>query len=729
MHARLSSRWQGHLADFGPRIPGAYAMYPRMRNGGYRIDARPEEGFAGSDIRLVQEQLLDEYDMDYAVLTPMQPQTFGAESPELAAALCSALNDWTREEWLDQDARLLGSICPPHEHPDLAVAEIERLAGDDRFVQVLLPGTLEQGLGNRRYWPMLRAAAEAGLPVALHTGGLRAAEGRGLARVLPRHARAARHDDGGADAVDDLLGPVREIPDLQVVAVETGIAWAASLSWTIDDAWRAFGEAEITRLRRPPSEYLRENWWFTTQPIEEPDDPEHLALRVRRASAWSTGSCSPATTRTGTSTRRSRRSRARSPRRTRRRSSPATPARLGRCAPAPMSDVVVVGAGFAGLYALHRLRGIGLSVVVLEAGDGVGGTWYWNRYPGARCDVESLEYSYSFSEELQQEWEWTERYPAQPEILRYLNHVADRFDLRPRHPASTRASPRRSSTTRRAAGRSAPRRGETHLRAFCVMATGCLSASQVPEIQGLERFEGEWYHTGALAARGRRLHRQARRGDRHRLDRHPVDPRDRRAGGAPDRLPAHGELQRAGANAPMDPEVERTSRPATPSSARRSARVDARRGDPRPASVGAGGLRGGACSAVRRAGAGRRHAAPPARSPICSSTSARTRRRPSSSARRSARPSATRRSRRCSCPHDFPIGAKRLCQSTRATSRRSTATNVTLVDCARRRSRRSRPTGLRDHGRRVRARRLVFATGFDALTGALLASTSAGATG
>src|SRR5215203_4410484 len=93
-------------------------------------------------------------------------------------------------------------------------------------------------------------------------------------------------------------------------------------------------------------------------------------------------------------------------------------------------DAIIVGAGFAGLYMLYRLRGLGLSVRVLEAGDGVGGTWYWNRYPGARCDVESVQYSYSFSEELQQEWEWTERYATQPEILRYANHVADRFDLR-----------------------------------------------------------------------------------------------------------------------------------------------------------------------------------------------------------------------------------------------------------------------------------------------------------
>src|SRR5688572_20409795 len=92
-------------------------------------------------------------------------------------------------------------------------------------------------------------------------------------------------------------------------------------------------------------------------------------------------------------------------------------------------DAVVIGAGFAGLYALYRLRSMGLTVRVLEEAPGVGGTWYWNRYPGARCDTESLQYSYQFSEALQQDWDWSERYATQPEILRYLNHVADRFDL------------------------------------------------------------------------------------------------------------------------------------------------------------------------------------------------------------------------------------------------------------------------------------------------------------
>ena len=101
-------------------------------------------------------------------------------------------------------------------------------------------------------------------------------------------------------------------------------------------------------------------------------------------------------------------------------------------------DITVVGAGFAGMYTIHRARQLGLSIQVFEAGDDVGGTWYWNRYPGARCDIESVEYSYSFDDDLQQEWEWKERYAPQPEILEYAQHVADRFNLRSDIQFSTR---------------------------------------------------------------------------------------------------------------------------------------------------------------------------------------------------------------------------------------------------------------------------------------------------
>jgi cyclohexanone monooxygenase len=158
-------------------------------------------------------------------------------------------------------------------------------------------------------------------------------------------------------------------------------------------------------------------------------------------------------------------------------------------------DAVVVGAGFAGLYMLHRLRGLGFSARIFEAGSGVGGTWYWNRYPGARCDVESLEYSYSFSQELDSEWQWSERYASQPEILRYLNHVADRFDLRRDiHFDTSVAAARFDESTSRWLVETD--RGERVSAQFCIMATGCLSVPKEPEIPGIESFRGKWYLTG-----------------------------------------------------------------------------------------------------------------------------------------------------------------------------------------------------------------------------------------
>jgi len=160
----------------------------------------------------------------------------------------------------------------------------------------------------------------------------------------------------------------------------------------------------------------------------------------------------------------------------------------------PLLDVAIVGAGFAGLYALYRIRGLGFSVRVYEAARGVGGTWYWNRYPGARCDVESLQYSYSFSDELEREWEWTERYASQPEILSYLEHVAERFDLLRDVRFETRITEAVFDETGKR-WQLKTDRGERISARYCVMATGCLSMPNAPEFDGLESFEGNWYHT------------------------------------------------------------------------------------------------------------------------------------------------------------------------------------------------------------------------------------------
>ena len=159
-------------------------------------------------------------------------------------------------------------------------------------------------------------------------------------------------------------------------------------------------------------------------------------------------------------------------------------------------DAVVIGAGFAGLCALYKLRaGMGLDVQVYETGDGVGGTWFWNRYPGARCDIESMEYSYQFSEELQQDWEWKERYASQPEILEYINHVAARFDLRGDIQCDTRVTSANfdERTNRWTIGTD----NGLHVSSqFCVMATGCLSSINQPHFEGLDSFQGDCYQTG-----------------------------------------------------------------------------------------------------------------------------------------------------------------------------------------------------------------------------------------
>jgi cyclohexanone monooxygenase len=158
-------------------------------------------------------------------------------------------------------------------------------------------------------------------------------------------------------------------------------------------------------------------------------------------------------------------------------------------------DVVVVGAGFAGMYMLHRLRKQKLSVRVYEQGGDVGGTWYWNRYPGARCDVESMQYSYSFSDKLQQEWDWSERYAPQPEILRYASHVADRFDLRRDIQLNTRVD--RAIFDEDAGSWSVDTSdGKMVTANYVVLATGCLSNARMPDIKGLADFKGGVYHTG-----------------------------------------------------------------------------------------------------------------------------------------------------------------------------------------------------------------------------------------
>jgi cyclohexanone monooxygenase len=158
-------------------------------------------------------------------------------------------------------------------------------------------------------------------------------------------------------------------------------------------------------------------------------------------------------------------------------------------------DVAVVGAGFSGLYLIHRLRKMGFTVKAFDRAGDIGGTWYWNRYPGARCDVESMQYSYSFDEDLQQDWNWSERFATQPEILAYARHVAERFDLKRDIQFNTTIASAHFDEAAQGWTLTTDK-GETIQARFCVMATGCLSAARDPEIAGAASFEGEVYRTG-----------------------------------------------------------------------------------------------------------------------------------------------------------------------------------------------------------------------------------------
>jgi cyclohexanone monooxygenase len=171
-------------------------------------------------------------------------------------------------------------------------------------------------------------------------------------------------------------------------------------------------------------------------------------------------------------------------------------AEMGMTTEPPSWDAIVVGAGFAGLYAVHALRGKGFRCLGFEAASDVGGVWYWNRYPGARCDVESMQYSYGFDDALQQEWVWSERFSPQAEIHRYIRHVADRFDLRRHFRFNARVS---AATWDETAAHWTVRSeaGDVETARFVIMASGGLSVTRFPDLPGLDRFRGEKIHTGA----------------------------------------------------------------------------------------------------------------------------------------------------------------------------------------------------------------------------------------
>jgi cyclohexanone monooxygenase len=381
-------------------------------------------------------------------------------------------------------------------------------------------------------------------------------------------------------------------------------------------------------------------------------------------------------------------------------------------------DAVVVGAGFAGLYMLHRLRGLGLSTRVYEAGDGIGGTWYWNRYPGARCDVESLDYSYSFSPALEQEWNWTERYASQPEILAYINHVADRFDLRRDVRLKTRVTgaafdegTRRWTVTTDG--------GERVSARFCIMATGCLSAAQVPPFPGLESFEGRRYHTGHWPHEGVDFTGQ-RVGiigtGSSAIQSIPIIARQAKHLFVFQRTPNYSIPAR---NAPMDPAYQQgwKARYAEHRKQARESRVGfvVERSDESALAVPAAERERAYEARWQRGGLGFSATfADLLTDQTANDTAAEFFRAKIRGIVRD--PAVAERL----VPRDYPLGTKRLCVDTDyyATFNRD---NVTLVDLRETPIEAITPRGLRTRAAAYEVDSLVFATGFDAMTGALLA--------
>lgn len=268
----LPERWHHRYETFGGQYyPGSY--YPRNTPQAARMDAWPPSGVpAGADLPFLRSQLLDEWNIEYGILNPLS----GVHAPlvEYSAALASAVNDWLTAEWLAPEPRLRGSISVPYEDGDLAAAEIDRLGGDPRFVQVLLLARTHEPLGKRRFWQIYEAASRHDLPIGIHFGGAGGSPFTGAG-----WPSFYLEDHGGMPQAFEaqLLsliceGVFERYPTLKVVFIESGFAWLPSLIWRLDRAWEKLRD-DVPHLSKPPSAYIREHILLTTQPMEEPAKP------------------------------------------------------------------------------------------------------------------------------------------------------------------------------------------------------------------------------------------------------------------------------------------------------------------------------------------------------------------------------------------------------------------------------------------------------------------------
>jgi hypothetical protein len=276
----LSARWRKHLAEYGKFNVGIYAdrgTYPRFAPNTCRRDAWPPGGgLPGSDVPFLRAQFLDPYNIQFGVLEPL----LGANTSrnlDLAAALCTAMNDWQAHDFVDQEPRLRASILIPQDDPAAAVREIHKRADDWRFAQIQLGSKTTEPVGHRRYWPIFEAAVETGFSIGLHIGGTQASppSASGWPQFYIEDHQVLSHSMQNQAISLVLEGVLERFPKLKIVLIEGGFAWVPSLGWRLDKLWEKMRD-EVPHLKHPPSWYLRNRLWYATQPMEEPERPDDL---------------------------------------------------------------------------------------------------------------------------------------------------------------------------------------------------------------------------------------------------------------------------------------------------------------------------------------------------------------------------------------------------------------------------------------------------------------------
>lgn len=277
----LSDRWKQHIRTYGLRHKKAFldAMtYPRATPALARGDAWPPDGSPpGSDLAFMQTQHLDTNNVEYGTMHLLTPTGMDQRNQEFAVALCRALNLWQLHAWAEKDPRLKAGIVVPGEDIDAAIKEIEHWAGDSAFVQILLVTHTAEPLGRRKYWKIYEAAAANGLPVGLHGCGENGnpLSGAGWHETYFEFHRLGTLAQQALVSSFVTEGVLSHLPKLKLVIVEGSFAWVPSVGWRLDQLWSRMRD-EVPHLTRPPSEYIRENIWFTTQPCDEPEDPSQL---------------------------------------------------------------------------------------------------------------------------------------------------------------------------------------------------------------------------------------------------------------------------------------------------------------------------------------------------------------------------------------------------------------------------------------------------------------------